>query len=55
MFHLTTEEEATLRHPLPQSSVLSSIPNLLIVDKTVELKLGDSARESVFKVNKGAF
>uniref|UniRef100_A0A670I8F0 Rotatin n=1 Tax=Podarcis muralis TaxID=64176 RepID=A0A670I8F0_PODMU len=49
MFHLTTEEEATLRHPLPQSSVLSSIPNLLIVDKTVELKLGDSARESVFK------
>ncbi|XP_033010709.1 rotatin [Lacerta agilis] len=49
MFHLTNEEDATLRHPLPQSSVLSSVPNLLIVEKTVELKLGDSARESVFK------
>uniref|UniRef100_A0A6J0TVC1 Rotatin n=1 Tax=Pogona vitticeps TaxID=103695 RepID=A0A6J0TVC1_9SAUR len=48
MFHLTVDEEVSLKRPLLQGSVLSSIPNLLIVEKPIELKLSD-ARESVFK------
>ncbi|XP_061450623.1 rotatin isoform X2 [Rhineura floridana] len=49
MFHLTIEEEANLRRPLLHGSILSGVPNLLIVEKPIELKLDDSARESVFK------
>ncbi|XP_053106081.1 rotatin isoform X3 [Hemicordylus capensis] len=49
MFHLTVEEGANLKRPLLHGSVLSSIPNLLIVEKPIELKL-DDVRESVFKV-----
>ncbi|XP_042319434.1 rotatin isoform X2 [Sceloporus undulatus] len=48
MFHLTVEEKGNLKRPLLHGSVLSSIPNILIVEKPIELKLGD-ARESVFK------
>lgn len=54
MFHLTSEEGANLKRPLLHGSVFSSIPNLLNVEKPIELKL-DCAKESVFKVNKGDF
>ncbi|KAL8182371.1 UNVERIFIED_CONTAM: hypothetical protein K2H54_055048 [Gekko kuhli] len=49
MFHLTVEERANLKRPLLNGGVLSSVPNLLIVEKPVQLKL-DEAKESVFKV-----
>ncbi|KAJ7338639.1 hypothetical protein JRQ81_012541, partial [Phrynocephalus forsythii] len=48
MFHLTVDEEVNLKGPLLSGRVLSSIPNLLIVEKPIELKLSD-AKESVFK------
>ncbi|KAF7245226.1 Rotatin [Varanus komodoensis] len=48
MFHLTVEEDANLKRPLLHGSAVSSIPNLLIVAKPIEIKL-DDARESVFK------
>ncbi|KAH0617847.1 hypothetical protein JD844_016491 [Phrynosoma platyrhinos] len=47
-FHLTLEEKGNLKRPLLHGTILSSIPNLFIVEKPVELKLAD-ARESVFK------
>lgn len=50
MFHLVEEEESHLKRPLLHGSILSSISNILIVEKPIELKLDDT-RESVFKVN----
>lgn len=51
MFHLTTEEGANLKRPLLNGGVLSSVPNLFIVEKPIQLKL-DETKESVFKVKK---
>ncbi|XP_077208985.1 rotatin isoform X2 [Paroedura picta] len=48
MFHLTVEEGANLKRPLWNGSALFSAPNLLIVEKPIQLKL-DEAKESVFK------
>uniref|UniRef100_A0A8C5S8A8 Rotatin N-terminal domain-containing protein n=1 Tax=Laticauda laticaudata TaxID=8630 RepID=A0A8C5S8A8_LATLA len=48
MFHLMEEEESHLKRPLLHGSILSSISNILIVEKPIELKLDDT-RESVFK------
>ncbi|XP_066479673.1 rotatin [Tiliqua scincoides] len=48
MFHLTIEDGANLKRPLLLGSVIPSVPNLLIVEKPIELKLDDT-RESVFK------
>ncbi|XP_060100048.1 rotatin isoform X2 [Heteronotia binoei] len=48
MFHLAAEEGTNLKRPLLNGGVLSSVPNLLIVEKPIQLKL-DEAKESVFK------
>ncbi|XP_007425386.2 rotatin, partial [Python bivittatus] len=48
MIHLVEEEEAHLKRPLLHGSILSSISNVFIVEKPIELKLDDT-RESVFK------
>ncbi|XP_048363804.1 rotatin isoform X3 [Sphaerodactylus townsendi] len=48
MFHLTVEEGANQKRPLLNGGVLSSVPNLFIVEKPIQLKL-DEAKESVFK------
>ncbi|XP_026555233.1 rotatin [Pseudonaja textilis] len=48
MFHLMEEEESHLKRPLLHGSILSSISNILIVERPIELKLDDT-RESVFK------
>uniref|UniRef100_A0A7M4EGZ4 Rotatin n=1 Tax=Crocodylus porosus TaxID=8502 RepID=A0A7M4EGZ4_CROPO len=50
-FHLMNEEGASLKRPLLHGSVFSSIPNLFVVERPIELKLDDT-KESVFKVNK---
>ncbi|XP_032078942.1 rotatin isoform X1 [Thamnophis elegans] len=50
MFHLMEEEESHLKRPLLHGSILSSISNILIVEKPIELKLDDT-RESVFKAD----
>ncbi|XP_030068547.1 rotatin [Microcaecilia unicolor] len=47
-FHLTSEEESSLKRPQLQGSLLSSAVNLLMVEKTMELKLDDSGK-SFFK------
>ncbi|XP_054840962.1 rotatin [Eublepharis macularius] len=48
MFHLTAEEGANMKRPLLNGGVLSSVPNLFIVEKPVQLKL-DESKESMFK------
>ncbi|KAM6453844.1 rotatin isoform 1-T1 [Liasis olivaceus] len=48
MIHLVEEEETHLKRPLLHGSILSSISNIFIVEKPIELKLDDT-RESVFK------
>ncbi|XP_070603560.1 rotatin isoform X2 [Erythrolamprus reginae] len=48
MFHLMEEEESHLKRPMLHGNILSSISNILIVEKPIELKL-DDPRESVFK------
>nr|XP_006121480.1 rotatin isoform X2 [Pelodiscus sinensis] len=47
-FHLMNEEGASLKRPVLHGSIFSSIPNLFIVERPIELKLNDT-RESVFK------
>ncbi|NXX80013.1 RTTN protein, partial [Urocolius indicus] len=47
-FHLTNEEEANLKRPHLHGSVLSSISNLFIIERAIELKLDDKT-ESIFK------
>uniref|UniRef100_A0A8C3SN88 Rotatin n=1 Tax=Chelydra serpentina TaxID=8475 RepID=A0A8C3SN88_CHESE len=47
-FHLMNEEGASLKRPLLHGCVLSSVPNLFIVERTIELKLDDT-KESIFK------
>uniref|UniRef100_A0A7M4EF81 Rotatin n=1 Tax=Crocodylus porosus TaxID=8502 RepID=A0A7M4EF81_CROPO len=47
-FHLMNEEGASLKRPLLHGSVFSSIPNLFVVERPIELKLDDT-KESVFK------
>ncbi|NXW59097.1 RTTN protein, partial [Eurystomus gularis] len=47
-FHLLNEEGASLKRPYLDGSVLSSISNLLIVERPIELKLDDKT-ESLFK------
>ncbi|NWX99551.1 RTTN protein, partial [Nothoprocta ornata] len=47
-FHLLNEEGANLKRPHLHGSVLSSISNLFIVERAIELKLDDKT-ESVFK------
>lgn len=49
MFHLTIEDGANLKRPLLRGIAIPGVPNLLIVEKPIELKL-DDARESLFKV-----
>ncbi|KAM9387382.1 rotatin [Phaethornis superciliosus] len=47
-FHLLNEEGANLKRPHLHGSVLSSISNLFVVERAIELKLDDKA-ESIFK------
>ncbi|KAK1192717.1 RTTN protein, partial [Pygoscelis papua] len=47
-FHLLNEEGANLKRPHLHGSVLSSISNLFIIERALELKLDDKA-ESIFK------
>ncbi|XP_077666613.1 rotatin isoform X4 [Eretmochelys imbricata] len=47
-FHLMNEEGASLKRPLLHGCVLSSVPNLFIVEGPIELKLDDT-KESIFK------
>ncbi|KFV73010.1 Rotatin, partial [Struthio camelus australis] len=47
-FHLLNEEGASLKRPHLHGSVLSSVSNLFIIERTIELKLDDKT-ESVFK------
>nr|XP_033790141.1 rotatin isoform X2 [Geotrypetes seraphini] len=47
-FHLTSEEESSLKRPQLQGNLLSSTVNLLMVEKMTELKLDDSGK-SFFK------
>nr|XP_048696097.1 rotatin isoform X7 [Caretta caretta] len=47
-FHLMNEEGASLKRPLLHGCVLSSVPNLFIVERPIELKLDDT-KESIFK------
>ncbi|XP_010020891.1 PREDICTED: rotatin-like, partial [Nestor notabilis] len=48
-FHLLNEEGANLKRPHLHGSVLSSISNLFVIDRAIELKLDDKT-ESIFKV-----
>ncbi|NXI34262.1 RTTN protein, partial [Galbula dea] len=48
-FHLLNEEGANLKRPALHGGVLSSIANLFIIEKAIELKLDDKT-ESIFKV-----
>ncbi|XP_010179221.1 PREDICTED: rotatin, partial [Mesitornis unicolor] len=48
MFHLLNEEGANLKRPHLHGSVLSSISNLFILERAIELKLDDKM-ESIFK------
>uniref|UniRef100_A0A8C3KCE3 Rotatin n=1 Tax=Calidris pygmaea TaxID=425635 RepID=A0A8C3KCE3_9CHAR len=48
MFHLLNEEGANLKRPDLHGSMLSNISNLFILERAVELKLGDK-KESIFK------
>ncbi|NXP50049.1 RTTN protein, partial [Heliornis fulica] len=48
MFHLLNEEGANLKRPHMHGSVLSSVSNLFIIERSVELKLDKT--ESIFKV-----
>ncbi|KAM9024235.1 rotatin isoform 2-T2 [Ara ararauna] len=48
-FHLLNEEGANLKRPYLHGSVLSSISNLFVIDRAIELKL-DNKTESIFKV-----
>jgi len=50
-FHLLNEEGANLKRPHLHGSVLSSISNLFIIERAIELKLDDKT-ESIFKVSK---
>ncbi|KAM6373601.1 rotatin isoform 2-T2 [Alca torda] len=47
-FHLLNEEGANLKRPHLHGSVLSSISNLFIIERAIELKLDDK-KESIFK------
>ncbi|NXI59685.1 RTTN protein, partial [Chloroceryle aenea] len=47
-FHLLNEEGANLKHPKLHGSVLSSISNLFVIERAMELKLDDKI-ESLFK------
>ncbi|XP_073187825.1 rotatin isoform X6 [Lepidochelys kempii] len=47
-FHLMNEEGASLKRPLLHGCVLSSVPNLFIVERPIELKLDDT-KESIIK------
>ncbi|XP_074998274.1 rotatin isoform X2 [Calonectris borealis] len=47
-FHLLNEEGANLKRPHLHSSALSSISNLFIIERAIELKLDDKT-ESIFK------
>ncbi|XP_059692312.1 rotatin isoform X1 [Gavia stellata] len=47
-FHLLNEEGANLKRPHLHGSVLSSISNLFIIERAIELKLDDKM-ESIFK------
>ncbi|XP_074432646.1 rotatin isoform X1 [Larus michahellis] len=47
-FHLLNEEGANLKRPHLHGSVLSSISNLFILERAIELKLDDK-KESIFK------
>ncbi|XP_010170937.1 rotatin, partial [Antrostomus carolinensis] len=47
-FHLLNEEGANLKRPHLHGSVLSSISNLFIIERAIELKLDDKT-ESIFK------
>nr|XP_027307707.2 rotatin isoform X1 [Anas platyrhynchos] len=49
VFHLLNEEGASLKRPNLHGSVFSSISNLFIIEKVIELKLDDKM-ESIFKV-----
>ncbi|NXJ02101.1 RTTN protein, partial [Psophia crepitans] len=47
-FHLLNEEGANLKRPHLHGSVLSSVSNLFIIERAIELKLDDKT-ESIFK------
>ncbi|NXF40605.1 RTTN protein, partial [Nyctibius bracteatus] len=47
-FHLLSEEGASLKRPQLHGSVVSSISNLFIIERAIELKLDDKT-ESIFK------
>ncbi|XP_072708915.1 rotatin isoform X2 [Ciconia boyciana] len=47
-FHLLNEEGANLKRPHLHGSVLSSISNLFVIERAIELKL-DGKTESIFK------
>uniref|UniRef100_A0A8C3SPF1 Rotatin n=1 Tax=Chelydra serpentina TaxID=8475 RepID=A0A8C3SPF1_CHESE len=47
-FHLMNEEGASLKRPLLHGCVLSSVPNLFIVERTIELKLDDTKEALAF-------
>ncbi|XP_043364106.1 rotatin isoform X4 [Dermochelys coriacea] len=47
-FHLMNEEGASLKRPLLHGCVLSSVSNLFVVERPIELKLDDT-KESIFK------
>ncbi|KFQ35147.1 Rotatin, partial [Merops nubicus] len=47
-FHLMNEEEANLKRPHLEGSVLSSVSNLFIIERALELKLDDKT-ESILK------
>ncbi|NWT00695.1 RTTN protein, partial [Mionectes macconnelli] len=47
-FHLLNEEGANLKRPRLDSNVLSSISNLFIIERAIELKLDDK-KESIIK------
>ncbi|XP_074940694.1 rotatin isoform X2 [Phalacrocorax aristotelis] len=47
-FHLLNEEGANLKRPHLHGSVLSSISNLFIIERAIELKMDDKT-ESIFK------
>lgn len=49
-FHLLNEEGANLKRPQLHGSVLSSISNLFVIERAIELKLDDKT-ESIFKVS----
>ncbi|NXI63217.1 RTTN protein, partial [Anseranas semipalmata] len=49
IFHLLNEEGASLKRPHLHGSVFSSISNLFILERVIELKLDDKM-ESIFKV-----